>query len=104
MSPIPLRPTLLPPSDAPLAYRVPWSVDRSGPHPVVANTGDETLRFVRALIGDGSGHASQERWGSIAAGETSEVCLCDLDRSDCFVTLAWFRDGGEDEYLWRFVL
>jgi len=88
----------------PLAYRVPWRVDRSdGLHPLVTNCGPVPVDFVRVFVDLGPVCAT-EHWGQMLPGDTGELCLCDADPDDAIVTIAWFRPDDGREYLWRFVM
>lgn len=95
---IPLRP-----QSALEPYRVPWHVDRSDPaHPRVLNASREPADFVRAFVHDDVAPPSSEHWGLVLPDETCELCLCERALASTLVTLAWFRPGEDDEYLWRF--
>lgn len=88
----------------PLAYRVPWRVDRIyDGHPLVTNAGPAALDFVRVFVDRGVA-STTEHWGQMTPGDTAELCLCDADPESAVVTLAWFRPDDGEEYLWRFVL
>jgi len=88
----------------PLAYRVPWRVDRVyDRHPLVTNAGPVALDFVRVFVDLGAGSAT-EHWGQMPPGDTAELCLCDADPDDTAVTIAWFRPDDGEEYLWKFVM
>jgi hypothetical protein len=88
----------------PLAYRVPWRVDRVyDRHPLVTNAGPAAVDLVRVLIDHGSGSAT-EHWGRMPAGDTAELCLCDADPGDTTVTIAWVRPENGVEYLWNFAM
>lgn len=89
----------------PAAYRVPWRIDRLfESHPLVTNAGDEAAELVRVFVHDPDARPVIETWGTMLPGDTSEVCLCDVDLDDAVVTIAWFRPGDDDEFVWRFVL
>lgn len=86
-------------------YSVPWRVDRvHGTHPLVTNSADRAVEFVRAFVDVGHRARETQQWGRVSPGETVELCLCDHDPADTVVTLAWFRPEDGTEYLWRFVL
>lgn len=88
----------------PLAYRVPWRVDRIyDRHPLITNAGSSPADFVRVFIDLGRS-AATEHWGQMPPGDTAELCLCDAVPDDTVVTLAWFRPEDGEEYLWRFVM
>ena len=88
----------------PLAYRVPWRVDRVyDRHPLITNASAATLDFVRVFTDDGVAQTT-EHWGQMPAGDTAELCLCDADPDDTVVTVAWFRPDDGAEYLWKFVM
>lgn len=87
----------------PLAYRVPWRIDRADErHPRITNGGLAAVDFVRVFL-DLRGATTTEHWGQMLPGETAELCLCDGDPDDTVVTLSWFRPDDGQEYLWRFV-
>lgn len=87
----------------PLAYRVPWRVDRADErHPLVTNSSPVTLDFVRVFTD--AGPSTTEHWGQMPPGDTAELCLCDADPDSAVVTIAWFRPDDGEEYLWRFVM
>lgn len=89
----------------PIAYRVPWHVDRAArPHPVVTNASASALDFVRVFVDDSRWRVETSLWGQMLPGESSDVCLCELDPDDAIVTLAWFRPDNGLEYVWRFVV
>lgn len=91
-------------SRPPLAYRVPWRVDRVyDRHPLVTNAGADAADFVRAFV-DLGGATATEHWGQMLPGDTAELCLCEADPDDTVVTLSWFRPDDGDEYIWRFVM
>ena len=88
-------------SDVSTAYPVPWRVERvSDSHPLVVNSGSEPAEAVRVFRSDGS----TAHWGSLAPGETLDVCVCDADLDTVIVTLCWFRRSTGVEYAWRFVM
>lgn len=88
----------------PLAYRVPWRVDRIyDRHPLVTNAGAAALDFVRVFAAHGT-VSTTEHWGQMPPGDTAEMCLCDADPDDTVVTIAWFRPDDGEEYVWRFVM
>lgn len=98
---IPLNPFHSP---APLAYRVPWVVDRSDEsHPVIINMSAEPADFVRVLRDDLAADADMLH-GSVEPGRSFSVCLCDADLDTVTVTVCWFRGGTDDEFTWRFVV
>ncbi|GAA5150917.1 hypothetical protein GCM10025768_16630 [Microbacterium pseudoresistens] len=66
--------------------------------------GARPLDFVRVFTGEGVGPARTRLWGRVRAGEQLEICLCDVDRDDVVLTIAWFRPGDGLEYVWRFVV
>lgn len=89
----------------PLAYRVPWSVDRAdAAHPVVVNEGRDAADFVRIFHADAAGEERTQLWGQVLPGERIDLCLCTADPDDVVVTLAWFRQADGLEYVWRFVV
>lgn len=89
----------------PTAYPTPWRVAREDPrHPVVTNVGDEPVVVVRAFVSDRDGCARTDHWGTLSPGDAVELCLCEAHLPSTLVTLAWYRPGTDDEYLWRFVL
>lgn len=86
-------------------YPVPWRVSRADPrHPVVTNVGQDSLDTVRGFVGDRRGNARTDPWGSLRPGDAIQLCLCRADLSSTIVTLAWYRPGTDEEFLWRFVL
>lgn len=89
----------------PLAYRVPWRIDRIyDRHPLVTNVGPAAVDFVRVFLDLGR-RAVTEHWGQMPPGDTVELCLCDAEPEETIgVTLAWFRPDDGEEYLWRFVM
>lgn len=88
----------------PVAYRVPWRVDRADArHPLITNAGAAALDFVRVFLDLGRA-AATEHWGQMLPGDAAELCLCDADPDAAVITLAWFRPEDGDEYLWRFVM
>lgn len=91
---------LAPPPPRPL----PWSVDRSAAHAVVANASPGPLETVVAHISDGRSPAESEPWGLMLPGEASEMCLCAFNPGSVSVTLSWRWPGDEREFVWRFVL
>lgn len=98
-----LRPIDPSESPAPLAYRVPWYVDRSDEtHPLVVNGGSEPVDFVRVFCDDML-PGDHDLHGRVDPGHFFEVCLCGADLDAVIVTLCWFRPDG-DEYVWRFVV
>lgn len=95
--------TLLPTARPPLAYRVPWRVNRTDiAHPRVANRSFEPASGVRAFVHDDGSPPGSEHWGLVMPGDVHELCLCDRDLGSAIVTVAWFRLGDDEEYLWRF--
>ncbi|WP_375383926.1 hypothetical protein [uncultured Microbacterium sp.] len=89
----------------PPAYRVPWRIDRGyETHPLVTNASDAAVDFVRVFVDGERVTVQTQLWGQMLPGETAELCLCDLDRDDVMVTLAWFRPETGVEYVWRFVM
>lgn len=85
------------------AYPVPWRVERVDPlHPIVRHGGEEAADAVRVFICDAAGPIRTERWGLILPGEALELCLCEADPASVLTSLAWFRAGSDEEYLWRF--
>ncbi|WP_119697254.1 hypothetical protein [Microbacterium halotolerans] len=86
-------------------YAVPWKVDRADPrHPVMTNVSTEVLDTVRCFVGDRHGRARTDRFGSLRSGDAVQLCLCRADLPSTIVTLAWYRPGTDEEFLWRFVL
>jgi hypothetical protein len=95
----------LDPDDDPLAYRVPWRVDRVyDTHPLVTNDSGAPVDFVRVFVDDARSARDTEFWGQMLPGETAELCLCDHDPAEVVVTLGWFRPETGVEYVWRFVV
>ncbi|MBU4464587.1 MAG: hypothetical protein KKH75_01945 [Actinobacteria bacterium] len=89
----------------PLAYRVPWCIDRADQkHPLVTNGGATAADFVRVFIDSSRFAPETALWGQMLPGESSEVCLCDLDPEDAVVTVAWFAPDSGIEYVWRFTI
>ncbi|WP_105565380.1 hypothetical protein [Microbacterium halophytorum] len=87
------------------AYPVPWRVVRDDPrHPVVSNASDRILDTVRGFVTDRSGTARTDHFGTLRPGDAIELCLCRADTASAVVTIAWYRPGTDDEYLWRFVV
>lgn len=87
------------------AYRVPWTIDRLyGTHPLVRNSGSAPVDFVRVFTWSPANGGATEHWGQMLPGEVVEMCLCAGDADDTTVTLAWFRQADEKEYVWRFVV
>ncbi|WP_243232527.1 hypothetical protein [Microbacterium sp. CIAB417] len=98
----PIGPAELPP---PLAYRVPWTVDRTdAAHPGVTNEGRDPADFVRVFHADADGQERTQLWGQVLPGERVELCLCTADLEEVVVTVAWFRQQDGLEYVWRFVV
>lgn len=90
-------------SRPPIAYRVPWRVDRIyDRHPLITNAGVAAVDFVRVFTDDAT--SVTEHWGQMPPGDTAELCLCDADPDTTIVTIAWFRPDDGEEYLWRFVM
>ncbi|GAA2462928.1 hypothetical protein [Agromyces soli] len=89
------------PVPSPIAYRVPWQIDRSrAPWYALHNTGDEPAHGVHlSLFGDG-----RLLWQPLLRVEPGEhvsfVVRADDPARDCVAVLRWFRTSGE-EYLWR---
>lgn len=97
----PIDPEQTPP---PVAYRVPWLVDRDDrTHPVVTNGSAESADFVR-VFRDGQSGEGTELWGQVLPSEDIELCLCAVDLDEVVVAIAWFRPTDGLEYLWRFVI
>jgi len=97
--------TIVPSSSPGAAYPVPWLVTRSDArHPRVTNVGPDVLDTVRGFVGDRRGAARTDHWGALLPGDSAQLCLCAADLASTIVTLAWYRPGTGDEYLWRFVL
>lgn len=93
--------------DEPLgtAYPVPWRVTRGDPrHPVLSNASRRVLDTARGFVTDRSGSARTDQFGTLRPGDAIELCLCGADTASAVVTIAWYRPGTDDEYLWRFVL
>lgn len=89
----------------PIAYRVPWHIDRRDPqHPVVTNAGAEAADFVRVFIEAPVLPPETLLWGLMPPGDGATVCLCDLDLDAACVTVSWFRPRDGREYVWRFVV
>ena len=86
----------------PLAYRVPFLVDRSGApfRYRLINRGDEHLAAVRVVM-LGSGRMLPLSTNRLRPGASLTVAVIGerLDRSSVLV-VRWFRPSGE-EYLWR---
>ncbi|QTV79800.1 hypothetical protein KAE78_00565 [Microbacterium sp. NIBRBAC000506063] len=92
-------------SPAPLAYRVPWRVDRGDEaHPIVHNDGAEPADFVRVTYDDARCVGDTDLLGQLAPGESFELCLCGADLDSIVVAVAWFRPSDGLEYVWRFVV
>lgn len=99
-----LRPLDPSESPAPLAYRVPWYVDRTDDaHPRVFNASDEPVEFVRLHLTDPACSLGP-LIGRLDPGESIELCLCAEDLDAVTVSVSWFRHGSDEEYAWRFVL
>lgn len=97
------RPAAAPPRGG--VYAVPWRVSRRDPrHPVLTNVGQATLDTVRCFVGDRHGRARTDPWGAVRPGGSVQLCLCGADAASAIVTIAWYRPGTDEEYLWRFVL
>lgn len=94
-----------PPHGTAPAYPVPWHIRRRDPrHPVIQNAGPDDVDAVRGFVGDRHGRARTDPWGRLRPGDAIELCLCGAHLPSTIVTLAWFRPGTTQEYLWRFVL
>jgi hypothetical protein len=88
----------------PLAYRVPWRIDRSDAvHPRITNTDACAADFVRVFVDTARDARPTESWGQVLPGESVDLCLCRTDPDDVVVTLAWFHPASGVEYVWRFV-
>jgi hypothetical protein len=89
------------PSDAPLAYPVPFRFDRTTPPRYrLRNASLETLTGIRfSLLGAGSMPVQAPI--TLEPGQTAEIRIHgrDLARSTVLV-VRWHRTNG-DEYLWR---
>lgn len=86
-------------------YPVPWHISRGDPrHPRLTNIGSEVLDTVRGFVSDRHGSARTDRWGVLQPGDSVQLCLCAADVASTIVTLAWYRPGTDEEYLWRFVV
>jgi len=93
-----------PQSPPPTAYCVPWVVTRADrSHPVVMNAGAEPVDFVKVMRSDASSADLVDLWGQMLPAEAIELCLCDADLDEVVITIAWFRQRDELEYVWRFV-
>ena len=98
----PIEPAELPP---PIAYRVPWAIDRTdGAHPGVINESRGAADFVRVFHAEADGEERTQLWGQVLPGERIELCLCTADLDEVVVTVAWFRQEDGLEYVWRFVV
>ena len=90
-------------SPLPLAYRVPWRIERVyDTHPIVINDGADTADFVRVFVASAGSTVDTVHWGQLLPGESAELCLCPYDPDDVIATIAWFRADDGTEYVWRF--
>lgn len=97
-----LRNPLAPLRDKRYAYRVPWTVDRSGaPHFRLVNTSDDELRGVTVSIA-GSSSVRVSSPSSIRPGEAVRASLSGSDdpARDTLLIVRWFPPDGH-EYLWQ---
>jgi hypothetical protein len=83
------------------AYRVPWTIDRSGaPHFRLVNTGPDELRGVTVSIA-GSSSLRVSSPSSIQPGEAVRASLHGGDPArDTLLVVRWFPPDGR-EYLWQ---
>ncbi|NHI17279.1 hypothetical protein [Microbacterium excoecariae] len=85
-------------------YAVPWTVVRDGAHPVLRNSSDEPLAYVRTVLANpAAGPPVGEPWGLVLPGDEIDLCLCDLDADNVTVSVAWQPLGTEAELVWQFV-
>ncbi len=97
-----LRPPLAPLPDRRFAYRVPWTVDRSGaPHYRLVNTSAEELRGVTVSIA-GSSSVRVSAPSAVRPGEAVRASLSGSDdpARDTLLVVRWFPPDGR-EYLWQ---
>lgn len=96
-----LRSPLGPLRNRRFAYRVPWTVDRSGaPHFRLVNTSSEELRGVTVSIA-GSASVRVSAPAFIRPGEAVRASLSGGDPArDTLLIVRWFPPDGR-EYLWQ---
>jgi hypothetical protein len=96
-----LRSPLSPLRPSRFAYRVPWTVDRSGaPHFRLVNTGPDELRGVTVSIA-GSASVRVSAPASVRPGEWVRASLHGGDAArDTLLVVRWFPPDGR-EYLWQ---
>jgi len=84
-----------------IAYRVPWSVDRStAPHYRLVNTSREVLRGVSVSVA-GSSQLQVSGPASVRPGESVRASLSGGDPArDTLLVVRWFPPDGR-EYLWQ---
>lgn len=87
-----------------VAYRVPWSVDRSTPPWVrIRNVSTDVLECVSTqTFGEGWIEPAEPQARVAPGGEVRVALLDDRARNSCRVTVHWFRPTGE-EYAWTVV-
>ncbi|WP_295119061.1 hypothetical protein [uncultured Leifsonia sp.] len=96
-----LRSPLAPLRPRRLAYRVPWTIDRSGaPHFRIVNSSSDELRGVTVSIA-GSASLRVSSPSSIRPGEAVRASLFGGDPArDTLLVVRWFPPDGH-EYLWQ---
>lgn len=96
-----LRSPLAPLRPRRLAYRVPWTIDRSGaPHFRIVNSSSDELRGVTVSIA-GSASLRVSSPSSIRPGEAVRASLFGGDPArDTLLVVRWFPPDGR-EYLWQ---
>ncbi|WP_141932367.1 hypothetical protein [Microbacterium sp. SLBN-146] len=70
--------------------------------PQVVNASKDRLEFVRVFVEAPIGRRTFH-WGRVLPGEGIDVCLSGCDPDDSVITVAWFPEGSNLEYCWRFV-
>ncbi|MEY9950709.1 hypothetical protein [Leifsonia sp. EB34] len=96
-----LRSPLAPLRHKRFAYRVPWTVDRSGaPHFRIVNTSAEELRGVTVSIA-GSSSVRVSSPSRVRPGEAVRASISGRDdpARDTVLVVRWFPPDGR-EYLW----
>ena len=92
---------LLPIHRRPVAYRVPWQVERAdAPHYRIRNAGDQTLRGVTVSV-FGTSRFRVAAPAVVHPGAAVHATVDGLDPArDTILVVRWFApDGGE--YLWQ---